>query len=76
MVALSVGGVSGHKCAAGSPADTPIGSGGEAAGSGRSMVGAGPWAPGPSARLICLPDETSDVLCMAPNFAPAVSGYI
>lgn len=40
------------------------------------MVGVGPDAPGPKARLICLPDEVGDVLCMVPNFAPAVSGYI
>lgn len=40
------------------------------------MMGAGSQAPGPRAWLICLPDEEGDVLCMAPNFALAVSGYI
>lgn len=36
----------------------------------------GRWFSGTKARLICLRDEEGDVLCMAPNFAPAVSGYI
>lgn len=66
----------GTRYMAGSPADSPVGSGGEVAGSGLPTVGAGPRAPGLNARLICLPDEASDVLCMAPNLAPAVSGYI
>lgn len=66
----------GTRYMAGSPAGSPVGSGGEVAGSGLPTVGAGPRAPGLNARLICLPDEASDVLCMAPNLAPAVSGYI
>lgn len=40
------------------------------------MVGAGTLAPGPKAWLICLPNEEADVLCMAPDFAPAVSLYL
>lgn len=43
---------------------------------GHPIVDAGPCAPGPGAQPMCLPDEEDDVLCMAPNFAPAVSGYI
>lgn len=39
---------------------------------------AGCWSTrtGPQSWLICLPDKVGDVLCMAPNFALAVSGYI
>lgn len=66
----------GTNCMAGILVDTPVG-----------RKGGGGWTGPPRwwalarthqapKRLIGLPEAAGDVLCMAPNFAPAVSGYI